>query len=143
MVNETISNTYDVHIKRVQQILSKKNHYSFDNEETELKTGQVKGESKVASMSDPEAFALTAIGADKALEELLGPRADNYAKKTDMYRQIVKYGYCSLDELKGDVSKSTALNTLNTYLLASGIRSDLIVNSLKTHYTINKDIRNK
>lgn len=132
-----------VHIKRVQQILSKKNHYSFDNEETELKSGQVKGESKVASMSDPESFSLTAIGADRALEELLGPRSDNYGKKNDMYRQIVKYGYCSLDELEEDRSKSTALNTLNTYLLASGIRSDLIVNSLKTHYTIEKDIRNK
>lgn len=50
-----------VHIKRVQQLLSKKNHYSLDSDERSLKTGDVKGDSKVASISDVEVFALEAI----------------------------------------------------------------------------------
>lgn len=45
------------------------------------KLGDVKSESKVAGLSEPETYALMAIGAERALEELLGPRADNQEKK--------------------------------------------------------------
>ena len=38
-----------------------------------------------------------------------------------------------IDKIK---SPSVTLQTVNTYLLASGIRSDLITNTLKTEYTI-------
>jgi hypothetical protein len=132
-----------IHIKRVQQLLAKKNRYAFDIEDTELKSGQVKGESKVASISDPETFFLTAINANKALEEFLGPRSDNQVKKNEMYRQIARDGFATLEGMTKDVMQSTTLNTMNAYLLVSGIRSDLIVDSLKTAYTVEKDIRRK
>jgi len=130
-----------VHIKRVQQILSKKNHYSLDNEERSLKTNQVKGESKCASLSDVEAFALAAIGADNAMKEFLGARSDNEQAKLAMYRQIARDGYTTLEDITPKEITSTTVNTLNTYLLASGIRSDLINNSLKTNFTIEQDLR--
>lgn len=130
-----------VAIKRVQQILSKKNHYSFDIDDRSLKTGDVKGDAKVASLSDVESFALSAIGADRALEEFLGPRADAQSKKRAMYRQIARDGYCSLGDLEEDRSSSTTLNTINTYLIAAGLRSDLVNNSLKTEFTIDKDLK--
>ena len=132
-----------VHIKRMQQILSKKNHYSFDNDERSLKTGDVKGESKVASLSDPESFALSAIGADAALKEFLGPRADNTIQKQEMYREIARDGFCTLGSLTPGNKGSTTLNTLNTYLLASGIRTDLITPNLKTEYTVDQDLKNQ
>ena len=52
-------------------------------------------------------------------------------------------GYVDLDKLETDLTKHTALNTLNTYLLASGLRSDLVVDSLKTAYTLETDLNNK
>jgi hypothetical protein len=127
-----------IHIKRVQQLLAKKNRYALDAEDTSLKSGQVKGDSKVAALTDPESFALVAINADKSLEELLGPRADNQSKKLNMYRQIAMDGFATLEKMKEDedITQSTTLNTLNTYLLASGIRSDLVNKTLKTNYTI-------
>lgn len=128
-------------IKRVQQILSKKNHYSLDIEDRSLKTGDVKGESKVASISEPEVYSLMAIGAEKSLEELMGPRADNTQKKMQMYRQIVRDGFCTLADMKADRTSSTTLNTINTYLLACGVRSDLITDTLKTEYTLNQDLK--
>ena len=131
-----------VPIKRVQQILSKKNHYSFDIEDRSLKTGDVKGESKVAAISEPETYALMAIGAERGLEELLGPRADNQEKKRQMYRQIARDGFCTLDSMESTRSSSTTINTLNTYLLAAGIRSDLITDTMQTEYTLNKNLRN-
>lgn len=130
-----------VTIKRMQQILNKKNHYSIDIDDRSLKTGDVKGESKIASITEPETYALMAIGGEKSLEELLGPRADNVEKKRQMYRQIARDGFCSLDSLEGSRTSSTTLNTLNTYLLASGIRSDLITDTMKTEYTLNKDLK--
>lgn len=132
-----------IHIKRVQQLLAKKNRYALDAEETSLKTGQVRGESKVTSISDPETFALSAINADNALKEFLGPRADNQSKKLDMYRQIAKNGFATLADMEEDIEGSTTLNTMNTYLLASGISSDLVNDGLKTSYTINQQIKGK
>ena len=133
-----------VHIKRVQQLLSKKNHYTFDNEERSLKTGDVKGEhSKVAGISEPEIYALMAEGGEKCLEELLGPRGDNQEKKREMYREIAVNGYCTLESMKSTRSSSTTLNTINTYLIGAGVRSDSITPTLKTEYTLNKDLKGK
>jgi hypothetical protein len=132
-----------IHIKRVQQLLAKKNKYALDIEDTELKTGQVKGESKVTSISDDESFALMAINGNKTLEEFLGPRSDNELKKMEMYRDISRDGYTTLDKLTTDITKSVTLNTLNTYLLASGIKSDLLTDSLKTVYSVDQQLRKK
>ena len=130
-----------IHIKRTQQLLSKKNHYAFTNDDRSLKTGDVKGEeSKCASLSDVESFALQAIDADETLKELLGPRADNQKAKLSMYREIARDGYCALQDLPKNTA-GTTLTTVNTYLLASGIRSDLINDSLKTEYTIDQDLK--
>jgi superoxide dismutase len=133
----------DIHIKRVQQLLAKKNKYAFDIEETQLKTGQVTGESKVAAISDPESFALTAINANEALKEFLGPRADAQRTKQEIYSQIARDGFATLSDKEKDITQSTTVNTLNAYLLASGFRSDLITDSLMTAYTIERKARNK
>lgn len=58
-----------------------------------------------------------------------------------MYRQIARDGFCTLESMSSSRSSSTTLNTLNTYLLASGIRSDLITNTMQTEYTLNKNLR--
>lgn len=110
-----------------------------------MKSGQVKSSSKVASVSEPEVFALSAIDANDSLRELLGPRADNYAKKDELYRRIARDGFATLEDLPEDIEKSTAINTLNTYLLSAGIKTDLVSspNTLKTNYTLNKELRKK
>jgi hypothetical protein len=134
-----------IHIKRVQQLLNKKNRYALDTDETELKSGQVKGESKVASISDPESFALVATGAMNALKEFLGPRADNQSKKLSLYRQIARDGFATLEAMEegADISGSTTINTMNSYLLASGIRSDLVNKGLKTNHTIDQEAKRR
>ena len=123
--------------------MSKKNHYSTDIDERSLKTGDVKGESKITSVSEPETYALMAMGAEKGLEEMLGPRADNQTAKSTMYRDIARDGFCTLSNMPKDRLGSTTLNTLNTYLIACGIRSDLITNTMQTEYTINQSLKNR
>ena len=132
-----------LHIKREQQLLSKKNRYTFDAEDRDMKTGQVTGESKVAALSAPEVNSLIAMGANKALEEFLGPRADNMGKKNQMYNDIARDGYVKLSELEGSLDDSVTLNTVDTYLIAAGLKSDLITDGLKTSYTVKEELAGK
>lgn len=132
-----------VTIKRVQQILSKKNHYAFDTEKRSIKTGEVRGEhSKVAAMSDTESMYLQVINADSAIEELHGPRGGNLEKKNIMYKSIARYGYATLRDTREAKTPSEAVKTMDTYLLASGIKSDLISNvkTLKTYFTMDQEL---
>jgi UDP-N-acetylmuramyl pentapeptide synthase len=79
-------------------------------------------------ISDVENYALSAIGADEALKEFFGPRADAEDAKMEMYKNISKQGYTYLNDLPNDLSKKQTLNTVNSYLIGAGITSDLIPN---------------
>lgn len=113
-------------IRRVQQILSKKNTYSLDIDKRDSKTGQVSGESKIARIADTEAIGLRNYGAEYALKEFFGPRADNQVSKTEMYKQIAKYGYVYYDDLPYDITKSQTLLTTYTYMMGAGLANDLM-----------------
>ena len=76
-----------------------------------------------------------------AIKEFLSARADNESAKLDMYKRITQDGYFKLEDLETDVSKQVTLNTINTYLLASGINSDLVTPKLKTLYTLKTEAR--
>jgi len=65
-----------VDIRRLQQMLSKKNTYSLDISKRNMKTGQVTADDKIARISDMETFSLLTYKDDNvALKEFLGPRA--------------------------------------------------------------------
>jgi hypothetical protein len=113
-------------IKRVQQILSKKNTYSLDIAQRNMKTGQVTGHDKIARISDIESYSLVAIGAESALKEFLGPRADNSTAKTDMYKDINMYGYSYLKDMGQDITENQTLNTLYVFLMGAGLGNDLL-----------------
>ena len=113
-------------LKRMQQTLSKKNTYSLSISSRNMKTGTVTGHDKIARISDVESYSLAAIGADNALKELLGSRADNMESKTELYKQIGMYGYAYLKDLPDNIEKSQAINTVAIYLLGAGLNSDLL-----------------
>lgn len=134
-----------VAIKRMEQLLSKKNKYSLDASQRSIKTDQVSGDSKVASIVDSEAYALISIGADDILKELYGARSGDQVARNELYKNISLNGYASLGDVTANStpeSKST-LNTLNTYMIASGIMTDLITDNLKLQYTVKKEINGK
>lgn len=115
-----------VTVRRLQQILSKKNTYSLDIESRNAKTGQVSGTDKIARISDSELYALNIFNADNAIKEFYTARADNMSAKMDMYSKISKYGFVYLDELNYDRKNNQTLNTIDTYLKGAGIESDLV-----------------
>lgn len=115
-----------LNVRRMEQILSKKNTFSLDIDSRSMKTGQVTAHDKIARISDMETYSLSAIGADKALEEFLGPRADNFSAKKDLYKDISLYGYSYLKDQKKDITENQTLNSIYTYLIGSGLENDLL-----------------
>lgn len=115
-----------INVKRTQQLLHKKNGLSTSNEKRSALTDQVVNKDKQARDSDIEASMLVALGADRILQELHGPRADDPVMKREMNQSIATKGYVVLDELTNLPTNKVTLNTVNTYLLGMGLKSDLV-----------------
>lgn len=118
-----------INVKRTQQLLHKKNGLALTDTKYNHLTGQVTGHDKDARDSDIEATMLVSLGAEDVLRELHGPRADDIAMKRQMMTEIATKGYTSLENLEDKPTNKTTLNTVNTYLLAMGIKSDLVDDS--------------
>lgn len=118
-----------INIKRTQQLLHKKNGLALTDTRYNHLTGQVTGQDKDARDSDIEATMLVSMGAEDILRELHGPRADDIAMKRQMMNSIATKGYVDLESLEDKPTNKTTLNTVNTYLLAMGIKSDLVDDS--------------
>lgn len=115
-----------VTLKRMQQVLSKKNTYSLDINKRALKTNQVTGDDKIARLTDQENYMLSAIGANNAMKEFLGPRADSADAKMDLYKNISMYGYAYMKDLSNDINEKQTINTVSAYLIGCGIKTDLL-----------------
>lgn len=115
-----------IHAKRTQQTLLKKNSGSLHIEKRNPKTGQVIGEDKNAMTSNVETYSMVASGAEYALRELMGPRADNMRAKNEMYNKINRDGFVSLEELSNDQRDKVALNRLDVYFTMQGFRTNLV-----------------
>lgn len=107
--------------------MSKKNTYSFDINSRNFKTGSLTGSNKVARITDMETYELVSRGCNKALEEFMSARSDNMTKKFNMYKNISNYGYTYLNNLDDEnhPSRGQAVTTINDYLKAAGLKSDL------------------
>ena len=101
-----------LYLKKLQQIITKKNSYTLSTDKRSQKTGQVTGEDKAARVTDQETPALLVLGGDYALKEFMGPRADNMEKKNKMSEDIANYGFVSMDDLEGSINNSQTINTL-------------------------------
>ena len=129
----------------MEQLLAKKNKSTSSVDRRDLKTGQIAGKDKVSAYSEIEAQYMLVNGYDKIIEEFYGPRSGSDSERTEMQKEIYNNGYCTLEDIrkKKDIDAQPALNTLNTYLIASGFKSDLIMNSVKLPYTIKQEIGRK
>lgn len=126
-----------IHVKRTQQLLSKKNSGSTDISSRSAMTGQVTGDDKNSRTSDQENFALVNLGGEAILKELMGPRADDLSSKADMYSAISTKGYVSLEDISNNPENKVTLNTVDVMFLSMGIKTDLVTKNLLLKKTIN------
>lgn len=133
-----------IHLRRQQQLLSKKNAFSTNIDQRNAKTGQVTGSDKSGRISDTENYSLVAIGANEALKEFLGARADDSVMKQTMIKDISRDGFTTLKNMRSNVGNKQALNTLDVYFLGAGIKTDLITPGLMLKRNMDeKEVRSR
>lgn len=125
-----------IHVKRLQQMVAKKNSMSIHIDKRQGKTGQVIGEDKNGRISDMEAISLVTMGADKILKEYMHSRADNLTAKNEMLNKIKGDGFVSIDEVSSKNSDKVALSTMDVFFTSALIKTDLVTGSLATHRTM-------
>lgn len=128
-----------VHLKRLQQMISKKNSTSIDMSERSAVTGQATGKSKNGRCSDLEAGLVLQYGLNNVLKELYGCRSDDLHMKEQMMTAIQEKGYFSLDELESDVANKTALNTVDVYMTGMQLNTDLVTKGLMNIKTLKEE----
>ena len=114
-----------IHAKRLQQTALKKNTGSIHTDTRSAISGLVTGDDKNAVNSNVETYALTATNSKYALKELLGPRADAMTAKNELYANIQRDGYCSLEDLTKSQDKPT-LNAIEAYFELMMLQTNLI-----------------
>lgn len=115
-----------IHEKRMPQTLMKKSAASIKIDKRNPMTGQVVGEDKNARNSDSEVYSLATLGATNGLKEFMSARADDMKAKNQMYSEIAKNGYVSLEDLSDDPYDKIALNTFDVYFLMQGLRTNMV-----------------
>lgn len=124
------------HLRRVAQMVVKKNGVTDNIDIRNAKTGQVTSDSKVARDSDMENYNLTVLEADNILKEFLGPLSDDMVGKRELYNNISRDGVGYLKDLPNDLANKTTLNTLDRYFISAGLKTDLVTPGLVLRSTI-------
>lgn len=129
-----------IHIKRPQQTISKKNGVSTSIDTRGSLTNQVTGADKNGKESDLENTMLASIQLRNTLKELNGPRADDLHMKNQMLQQIAVNGYVNYTDLESIPENKTTLNTVDTFFIGMGIKTDLVTKGLMLPATLKNQI---
>ena len=124
-----------IHIKRMKQMLSKKNNSSMHVEKRDMRTGLLNQEDKAAKESDREFESLASYGLDETIDEFRSVKADAMQASAEMIATIASKGSVSQNDYVLTKQDGIARNLLNVYLIGAGIHSNLIDADYMTPYT--------
>lgn len=125
-----------IHMKRMKQLLTKKNGMSIDAKSRDYRTGLLSGVDKHGRESDREFESLAVSGLTETMKEFSRPRADSMNDKSIMNQQIKSLGQVRLSELPQDKTDSLSKNLLSVYFIGAQINSNLINTDYMTPYTL-------
>ena len=125
-----------LHIKKVQQFITKKNAMSVDIAQRDMKTGLLLGHDKNGKESDREVESLVINGLTNTMKEFSTVRADAMEAKNLAYNTINTTGSVSLKELQIDPKDSLSKNMMNVYLLGACIYSNVVNEDYYLPYTL-------
>ena len=124
-----------LNLKKLKQLVTKKSGYNTDITVRNPKTGAIVGNSKGVE-SDRELESLVLQNMDATIKEFTRAKADDMEAKNKMYNQINTTGQVSLKDLASDKSNQVARNTVDVYLIGSGIMTNLLEEDYMTPYTL-------
>lgn len=123
-------------LKKVQQFVTKKNKWSPETSNRDMKTGRLLGGDKGASTSDREFESLAISDLNATMKEFSGPKADSMEAMNAMYNMIGTTGMVRLSDLPDSIDDSLSRNMFNVYLIGAQLNSNLINQGDYTMYSI-------
>lgn len=124
-----------IHMKRMKQLLTKKNGMSINTNTRDMRTGLLTGEDKNGKESDREFESLIISGLYKTMKELSRSRADSMNDKSVMNMTIKTLGQVTLDELPEEIDDSLSKNLLSTYMIGAQLMTNLVNQDYMLPYT--------
>ena len=113
-------------IKRMKQMLTKKNGMSISTKTRDMKTGLLTGVDKNGKESDREFESLATMGLDYTMDEFARPKADSLEAMAQMSNAILTKGYVEDSDITVANNDSIGKNLFNCYLIGAHIHSNLI-----------------
>lgn len=124
-----------IHLKRMKQMLTKKNSTAINIDKRDMKTGLLLGEDKGGKETDREFESLAVMGLDYTMDEFARPKADAMGAAAQMSNTIMAKGFVSEKDIQVSKDDSIAKNLLNVYLLGAHIHSNLVDVDYMNPYT--------
>lgn len=116
-----------IHLKKMKQFGTKKNHLPLSNDNRDMKSGLLVGEDKGARESDREFEALKVMGLDKTATEFASFRADAMNAKDQAYTSINLTGDLYLKDVDIRPEDSLSRNMISSYLIGSHLMNNLVI----------------
>lgn len=130
-----------IHIKRMKQMLTKKNNTAMNIDKRDMRTGLLLQEDKGGKETDREFEALAVMGLDYTMDEFARAKADAMNAKAQMANAILNKGYVNNDDIDILKDDSIAKNLMNVYLIGAHIHSNLVDVDYYTPYTVKQKKR--
>ena len=123
-------------VKRMKQLLTKKNGMSIYTNTRDMRTGLLSGIDKNGKESDREFESLAISGLTNTIKEFSRPRADSMEDKSVMNNTISNLGQVYLSDLPDDQADSLSKNLLSTYFLGAQLYTNLVNDEYYLPYTL-------
>lgn len=130
-----------LHIKKVQQFITKKNKVSMDINDRDMKGGRLNTDDKGAATSDREFESFALFGLDNTMDEFSTFKADAMNAKSEAYAQIAATGTLSKNDYTVAKDDSLARNMISAYMTAQHLYTNLVNEDGYTPYTLKEKQR--
>ena len=124
-----------INLKRMKQMLTKKNNTAIDIDKRDMKSGLLVGHDKGGKETDREFMSLATMGLDYTMDEFARPKADAMEAMSQMSNTILNKGFVTDEDINVSKNDSIGKNMLNVYLIGAHIHSNLIDIDYMTPYT--------
>ncbi len=118
-------------IRKMQQMLQKKNFSAGTVDQANPITGQVTGDSKAAALGDSQTFSLATTNQKDAIRELLTIRADNEEGKMRMLSEIDKNGKVYYSECKVSLDQCQSIQAMKVFITGACLRTNGLIQKNK------------
>ena len=128
-----------LNIKRLKQMLTKKNNTAMEIGKREMKlTGRLQGSDKGGLESGKEFEGAMALGLENTTAEYARVKAAAMKAKSEAYNTINIKGEVSFNDIDTEKNDSISKNAMNVYLIGANLHSNLIDFDYMNPHTLSK-----